>query len=61
MVDGGMTRRQGGTGVGLYLVREIVKLHHGAVDVQSLPGQGSVFSVRLPRRIRPAPAQAALG
>jgi PAS domain S-box-containing protein len=61
MVDGGMTRRLGGTGVGLYLVREIVKLHHGAVDVQSLPGQGSVFSVRLPRRIKPTPSRAALG
>jgi PAS domain S-box-containing protein len=61
MVDGGVTRRVGGTGVGLYLVREIVKLHQGAVDVQSLPGQGSVFSVRLPRRIRPAPSRAALG
>jgi signal transduction histidine kinase len=61
MVDGGVTRRVGGTGVGLYLVREIVKLHHGAVDVQSLPGQGSVVSVRLPRRIKPAPSPAALG
>jgi PAS domain S-box-containing protein len=60
MVDGGMTRRLGGTGVGLYLVREIVRLHHGEVDVQSLPGQGSVFSVRLPRRIKPAPSRAAL-
>jgi signal transduction histidine kinase len=61
MVDGGVTRRLGGTGVGLYLVREIVRLHHGQVDVQSLPGQGSVFSVRLPRRIKPAPSRAALG
>ncbi len=49
MVDGGIARRVGGTGVGLYLVREIVRLHRGTVDVRSLPGQGSVFSVRLPR------------
>lgn len=49
MVDGGITRRQGGTGVGLYLVREIVRLHRGTVEVESRPGQGSVFSVRLPR------------
>ena len=60
MVDGGVTRRLGGTGVGLYLVREIVKLHKGAVDVQSHPGQGSVFSVRLPRRIKPPQPRAAL-
>ena len=49
MVDGGISRRVGGTGVGLYLVREIVRLHHGSVAVRSNPGQGSVFSVRLPR------------
>jgi len=48
MVDGGLTRRIGGTGVGLYLVREILRLHGGAVSVRSEPGQGSVFSVRLP-------------
>jgi signal transduction histidine kinase len=50
MVDGSIARRVGGTGVGLYLVREIVRLHHGSVDVKSLPGEGSVFSVRLPRQ-----------
>jgi PAS domain S-box-containing protein len=49
MVDGSVARRVGGTGVGLYLVREIVRLHHGTVEVVSRPGQGSVFSVRLPR------------
>jgi two-component system phosphate regulon sensor histidine kinase PhoR len=49
MVDGGITRRAGGSGVGLYLVREIVRLHHGHVDVESRPGHGSVFRIRLPR------------
>ena len=49
MVDGSVARRVGGTGVGLYLVREIVRLHRGTVEVTSRPGQGSVFSVRLPR------------
>ena len=52
VVDGGIARREGGAGVGLYLVREIVRLHDGAIDVRSGPGQGSVFSVRLPRRLR---------
>lgn len=46
MVDGGITRRAGGSGVGLYLVREIVRLHHGRVDVESRPGHGSVFRIR---------------
>jgi PAS domain S-box-containing protein len=55
MVDGSIARRVGGTGVGLYLVREIVRLHHGSVEVKSLPGEGSVFSVRLPRHFLPGP------
>jgi signal transduction histidine kinase len=59
MVDGGITRRAGGTGVGLYLVREIVRLHGGRLDVASRPGQGSLFSVRLPRH-QPAQSRAAL-
>ncbi len=49
MVDGGLTRRQGGTGVGLYLVREIVRLHRGTVEVETKLGRGSLFTVRLPR------------
>ncbi len=59
MVDGGIARRVGGTGVGLYLVREIVKLHNGSVDVRSLPGKGSLFSVRLPRQHEAARSQSA--
>jgi PAS domain S-box-containing protein len=37
-----------GTGLGLTLVREIVELHGGRVTVESEPGRGSTFSVRLP-------------
>jgi signal transduction histidine kinase len=59
MVDGGLTRRVGGSGVGLYLVREIVRLHRGTVDVRSRPGEGSVFSVRLPRQFQRARPEAA--
>jgi signal transduction histidine kinase len=58
-VDGGLTRRVGGTGVGLYLVREIVRLHNGSVEVSSEPGTGSVFSVRLPRDFQTLGPQAA--
>ncbi len=57
-VDGTMTRRVGGTGVGLYLVREIVRLHDGTIGVSSRPGDGSTFSVRLPRERRASGRQA---
>ncbi|HET7796119.1 MAG TPA: ATP-binding protein [Rhizobacter sp.] len=43
-------RRSGieGTGIGLAITRALVTLMHGHIEVQSEPGQGSVFSVRLP-------------
>jgi two-component system, OmpR family, sensor kinase len=39
-----------GTGVGLYLVKMAVDLHHGRVEVESQEGMGSRFIVRLPRQ-----------
>jgi two-component sensor histidine kinase len=41
-------RSQGGLGIGLTLVRRLVELHGGKVEVDSVPGQGSEFVVRLP-------------
>ena len=41
-------RSQGGLGIGLCLVRQLVELHGGSVEVQSILGQGSEFTVRLP-------------
>jgi signal transduction histidine kinase len=37
-----------GTGIGLYLVRQVVEAHGGRVDVDSQPGQGSAFEIQLP-------------
>ena len=56
MGDGGLTRRVGGAGVGLYLVREILKLHDAQVAVTSEPGKGARFTVQLPRRSLPEAA-----
>ena len=47
-VEGTQGRTQEGSGIGLALVQELVKLHGGAVGVESSPGSGSIFRVSLP-------------
>lgn len=44
----GDTHRISGLGIGLYVVKEIVGLHGGSVDVESAEGMGSTFTVTLP-------------
>jgi signal transduction histidine kinase len=44
----------GGFGIGLWITRQLVQALHGAIAVESHPGEGSAFEVTLPRR----PAQA---
>ena len=41
---------QPSSGIGLSLVRELVELHHGIIEVSSQPGNGSCFSVQFPTR-----------
>jgi two-component system phosphate regulon sensor histidine kinase PhoR len=47
-VDVGESRAQGGTGLGLALVKHIVNRHGGALDIASRPGEGATFSVQFP-------------
>jgi two-component system phosphate regulon sensor histidine kinase PhoR len=50
-VDKGRSRREGGTGLGLAIVKHIVNSHNGAVDVLSVPGEYTVFTVKLPFQV----------
>lgn len=47
-VDRGRSKKNKGTGLGLAIVKELVELHDGQVTLESEPGKGSVFIVRLP-------------
>ncbi len=44
-VDGSITRKYGGTGLGLYVTRQLVELMHGHIDLESEKGKGSTFQL----------------
>jgi len=49
-VDRSRSREMGGTGLGLSIVKHVAQVHGGSIDVQSAPGQGSKFRLKIPLR-----------
>jgi two-component system, OmpR family, sensor histidine kinase SenX3 len=49
-VDRARSRETGGTGLGLAIVRHVVTNHEGEINVQSIEGEGSTFTIRIPAR-----------
>lgn len=49
-VDKGRSREEGGTGLGLAIVKHIINTMNGIIDVDSKPGKGSKFTVKIPQK-----------
>ncbi len=52
-VDKGRSKKVGGTGLGLSIVKHIVNYYSGSIEVESKIGQGTTFTVHLPRKRMP--------
>jgi two-component system sensor histidine kinase HydH len=48
------TTKEGGTGLGLVITRKIIEAHGGSITVESAPGEGVAFRIRLPEKKRTA-------
>jgi signal transduction histidine kinase len=48
-VDGSSTREYGGAGLGLAIAKSLIEAHHGLIDVHSVLGEGTTFTVTIPQ------------
>jgi two-component system phosphate regulon sensor histidine kinase PhoR len=58
-VDAARSRDMGGTGLGLAIVKHVVNRHRGSLEIDSIPGEGSTFTVYLPAEESAAKLRAA--
>jgi signal transduction histidine kinase len=56
-IDNPLSVKVGGTGLGLYWSNEVIQLHGGSIEVESVPDKGTTFKIVLPGKKRPPMAQ----
>lgn len=52
-VDKARSREVGGTGLGLAITKNVIQMHHGVIDVESTPDEGTTFNMRIPLNFVP--------